>query len=366
MVTYLLISGWLAGWILLWRLPALTRRSPTRAHRTSVVIPARNEADRLPLLLESLRTQTLPPTEVVVVDDHSSDGTAEAAAAFAGVTVVPAADMPPGWTGKSWACTTGVAQATGDTLVFLDADVELAPDALAALVATWEPHGGLLSVQPHHHIVRPVEALSLPFNVVALMGLGVGSLVPPRHGWGAAGPCMITSRAEYEAAGGHRAVRAAVAEDLALADRFSEAGLPVQIRGGAGDVRFRMYRDLPGIFEGWSKNVATGARRTPFLRSIGVGLWITSLLVALGAVFGGDAVPAVSGLPAVAALYAAVALQVGVLGRRVGRFGPAAAAWPVLALFFVGVFTWSAGRTFLLRQVRWSGRTLHLTGGDAG
>ena len=144
-----------------------------------------------------------------------------------------------------------------------------------------------------------------------------------------------------------------------------EAHQPVQVRSGAGDVRFRMYRNLPGLFEGWSKNVATGARRTPFLRSIGVGLWITSLLVAVGAVFGG-AVPAVSSLLTVAVLYAAVALQMAVLGRRVGRFGPAAAAWPVLAVFFVGVFTWSAGRTFLLRQVRWSGRTLHLSGGDAG
>lgn len=365
MVTFLLIAGWLAGWILLWRLPTLDRRRPAHAHSVSVIIPARNEADRLPLLLESLRTQSRPPDEVVVVDDHSTDGTGLAAAAFPGVTVVPAADMPPGWTGKSWACDTGVASSTGDVLVFLDADVELAPDALAALVATWEPQGGLLSVQPHHHIVRPVEALSLPFNVVALMGLGVGSLLPPRHGWGAAGPCMITSRDAYRSAGGHRSVRRAVAEDLALADRFVEADQPVQVRSGAGDVRFRMYRNLPGLFEGWSKNVATGARRTPFLRSIGVGLWITSLLVAVGAVFG-DAVPAVSSLLTVAVLYAAVGIQVGVLGRRVGRFGPAAAAWPVLAVFFVAVFTWSAGRTFLLRQVRWSGRTLHLSGGDAG
>lgn len=365
MVTYLLITGWLAGWILLWRLPTLDRRAPASAHRVSVIIPARNEADRLPLLLESLRTQTRPPDEVIVVDDHSTDATAAVAAAFPGVTLVPAADMPPGWTGKSWACDTGVRHAAGDALVFLDADVELAPDALSALVATWEPHGGLLSVQPHHHIVRPVEALSLPFNVIALMGLGVGSLVPPRHGWGAAGPCMITSRTAYEASGGHRAVRRAVAEDLALADRFVDSGQPVQVRSGAGDVRFRMYRNLPGLFEGWSKNVATGARRTPVLRSIGIGLWVTSLLVAVGAVFGG-AVPAVSGLAAVSVLYALVGLQVAVLGRRVGHFGPAAAAWPVLAVFFVAVFTWSAGRTFVLRQVRWSGRTLHLSGGDAG
>lgn len=365
MATYLLIIGWLAGWILLWRLPTLDRRASARDHRVSVIIPARNEADRLPLLLQSLIDQTTAPHEIVVVDDHSTDGTGAAAAAFGAVRVVPAADMPPGWTGKSWACDTGVNHAEGDVLVFLDADVELAPGALAALVGTWEQSGGLLSVQPHHHIVRPVEALSLPFNVIALMGLGVGSLLPPRHGWGAAGPCMITDRGSYVASGGHRSVRRAVAEDLALADRYTEAGLPVQVRGGASDVRFRMYRNLPGLFEGWGKNVATGARRTPRLRALGTGLWVTALLIALGGVFA-DAVPAVSGLAAAAALYAAVALQVGVLGRRVGRFGPAAAAWPVLVVFFVAVFTWSSGRTFVLRQVRWSGRTLHLSGGDAG
>ncbi len=225
MTTLLLIAGWLAGWILLWRLPTLDRRTAARRHRVSVVIPARNEADRLPLLLESLAAQTRRPDQVVVVDDHSDDGTAAAARAFADVVVVSAPDMPAGWTGKSWACQTGVARSDGDALVFLDADVELAPTALEALVATWEERGGLLSVQPHHHIVRPVEALSLPFNVVALMGLGVGSLLPPRHGWGAAGPCMITSRREYDAAGGHGSVRRAVAED-ARGRAGVGAGLP--------------------------------------------------------------------------------------------------------------------------------------------
>ena len=214
-------------------------------------------------------------------------------------------------------------------------------------------------MQPHHETAGPVETLSLPFNVVALMGLGIGSLWPPRVGWGAAGPCMITSRETYEAVGGHAAVRQAVAEDMALADRYAAAGEPVHCLAGGDRVRFRMYRDLRGIFEGWSKNMATGARRTPLLRSLAIALWVTATLAAAGSLVGAPTTPQAS-LPVLA-------------GRLPGRPGAvrgpgppgrpvrwAAAAWPVLIVFFVVVFLWSLVSTFLVRRVRWSGRTLRL------
>lgn len=355
-MTWVLLAGWVAGWVLLWRLPRPAPTDGATADRVvSVVIPARNEADRLPTLLDGLVRQTRPPDQIVVVDDDSTDGTGDLARAVPGVEVLPAPVVPDGWTGKSWACATGVAASRGDVLVFLDADVTLADDALESLLGSWSRHGGLVSVQPHHHVRRPVEALSLPFNVVSMMGLGVGSLVPPRRQWGAAGPCLVTSRSDYDAVGGHRAVAAAVAEDLALAERFVATGLPVHCLGGGGRIGYRMYRDLRGLVEGWGKNVATGAGRTPMLRALGIALWITALLTALGAVTSGTGGPLVA-----LGLYAGATAQVAAMGRQVGRFGPAALAWPVLVAFFVALFAWSAVRTLVVRRVTWSGRTVEL------
>ncbi len=352
-MTWLVLIGWLAGWVLLWQVPRVRApRLPVDGARVSIVIPARNEADRLPDLLASLHRQSLVPHEVVVVDDGSTDATAEVAAT-AGARVLAAPPVPDGWTGKSWACATGADATDGDVVVFLDADVVLADDALAAVVAAWREGGGMVSVQPHHHPRRPVEALSLPFNVIAVMGLGIGSLLPPRQEWGAAGPCLVLARRDYDAIGGHHAVRAAVAEDLALAERAVAAGLPVRCLGGGSLLHFRMYRDLRGLVEGWGKNVATGARHTPLLRSLGTVLWITALLTLALRIPG---LPLASG----GALYLAVAVQVFLLGRQVGRFGAAALVWPVLLAGFVAVFALSAARTVLLRRVRWSGRDVVL------
>lgn len=360
-----LVLGWSAGWVLLWRLPRLDSRSPEAPSvdphtSVAVVIPARNEADRIPLLLDSLGRQTRAPDRIVVVDDGSSDGTGAIARGYPSVDVVDAPPVPDGWTGKSWACATGVGTVPSDVLVFLDADVVLDDGALDSVLAEHQRTGGLLSVQPHHHIGSPVEALSLPFNVITMMGTGTGSLVRSRSEWAAAGPCMVTSTADYHRIGGHRSVRGEVAEDLALAQRFRRSGLPVRCIGGGDLVWFRMYRDLRGVVQGWGKNVATGAGRTPPLRTAAVILWVAALLrvahLAVATIFTGtDVSPAV-----VAVAYAAVTVQVALMARQVGRFGPAALLWPLLLAFFVSVFAWSSIRTLLVHQVTWSGRSIRV------
>ncbi|WP_207727271.1 glycosyltransferase family 2 protein [Caproicibacter fermentans] len=107
----------------------------------SVIIPARNEERNLPLLLESLQRQTRRADEVLVIDDFSSDRTADVAERF-GATVVHSAPLPEHWTGKNWAVWNGYLKSTGEILVFLDADVRLAPDALKSLLAQRERSGG--------------------------------------------------------------------------------------------------------------------------------------------------------------------------------------------------------------------------------
>jgi 4,4'-diaponeurosporenoate glycosyltransferase len=365
------LAGWAAGWWLAWDLPALRRaragRDDRAAGRTragavvpggqtvAVVVPARDEQGSLPALLSSLAAQHPRPSEVVVVDDASSDATGSVAAA-GGATVVPAGERPPGWTGKTWACDVGVRATAAEVLVLLDADVELAPGALAALVAEHEDVGGLLSVLPEHRPVRAYEQASAPCNVVSVMGTGAATPGARGRSDGAFGPCLVVRRSTLQAVGGFESVRADVVEDLALARRVADLGLAVTARRGGDLVGFRMYPDGPGqLVEGWTKNLAAGAAAVPRHRAALVGLWVTSGLLPVVVVLTGRARRRFA-LGAAVLAWAASGVQFHVLVRRVGRFrwwvGP---AHPAL----LGAFTGLVVRSEVARRrgvVRWKGR----------
>jgi 4,4'-diaponeurosporenoate glycosyltransferase len=338
MALTLALLGLLSGALLLCRLPAPGRsRSATRP---SVVIPARDEETRLPHLLASLAKSDLQPLEVLVVDDGSRDNTAAVARA-GGARVIAAPPLPEGWTGKCWACSLGAQQARGEVIVFLDADVTLATDALARVVAEVEARGGLVSVQPYHRVPRAYEKLSAFFNLVALMGVdafGVrrGRVKPA----GAFGAVLAATRAEYAARGGHTAVRAEVLEDVALAGRFDT----VTLFAGRDTAAFRMYPGGPAeLIEGWSKNIASGATATRPSTAVMIFLWITGAFTAL----------------AHPASWAAYAAQLVWMLRRVGSFGAATGIlYPLPLAAFVLLFARSAFLAFARGEVRWKGRTI--------
>lgn len=323
---------------------------PAAAHPTatiSVVIPARDEERNLPHLLRSLAAQSTSPHEVVVVDDGSTDATAEVARTH-GATVIPALDRPDGWLGKPWACQTGAGAATGSHLLFLDADVTLGPTAIARLAATHDR--GLLTVQPHHRTERAYEELSLVPNVVALLGTGAAAIAGRPAMRGAFGPCLLTSRGDYGLAGGHAAVHDQLVEDLALGEAYRTAGLPVDGRLGGDVVAYRMYPDGVGrLVEGWTKNLAAGATRVG-VAAVGATAWVAASAAAVaGAVLDPS--------PVAAALYVLAAAQLAWLGRRVGSFRWwTAALYPIPLAFFVAVFLRSAALTALGRPVTWRGR----------
>jgi len=371
--TVVVVAGWLAGWWLLWRVPAVGGRSPSRSATppeptrvdpsgVAVVIPARNEAASLPTLLDSLSRQTLPPTQVIVVDDASDDGTGEIARRYPGVTVVEGAPLPPGWTGKTWACHQGTRLAVCDRIVFLDADVVLAPDGLEAVVAELDRCGGLVSVQPYHRTERPYEQLSAPFNVVAMMGVGAAS--PGRMGRSSAafGPCLACRRADYDAVGGHAAVRSEIVEDIAIAARFARAGLPVHAFGGAQRLAFRMYPEgLRQLVEGWSKNFVSGAGATSRARLALVVLWIAALLSGPRLVLDGLAGAGAASMVVGAAAVGASVLQQRVMLRQVGTFSwLTTVCYPLLLAVFLAVFARSLWLTTVRREVAWRGRTIAL------
>lgn len=348
--------------------PAGGQRTP--AVGVSVVVPARDEERSVPTLLRSLRRLTAGVAEVVVVDDGSRDAT-PAVARAAGADVLPAGDPPPGWTGKSWACHVGARATRGDLLLFLDADTELAADALGGLLSLHDRHGGLVSVQPFHDVVRPYEQLSAYFNVVSVLASAASTRRPGRRPM-AFGPCLLTSRADYERAGGHAAVRAEILDDVQLAVAYQRAGLPVRWFVGGRSVRMRSYPDgLRQLAAGWTKNVASGAAAAAPGPTLATVLWVsTHHAVAVGGAMAlleaatGRGVPLASGHPALwAVAWVGVAAQLGSMLRRLGSF-----RWwtwvlfPVPLLAFDVLFARSAVRTALRRSVRWRGREVDLSG----
>ena len=354
-----LLVRWLLGWALGLRLPALPAVEAETAMTTSVavLIPARNEASTLPQLLNALSLQTLQASEVIVIDDHSSDGTADLAANVEGrlpVRVIASAPLPAGWCGKTWALHQGVQGCRAETLVFLDADTEPLPNFVASLVAQLHQLGGLVSVQPYHRTEKAYEQLSLLFNLVGLMAVPLG----PGCGVGF-GPAMATSRSDYVRSGGHAAVSGRVVEDWFLAHCYEAAGLPVSAFIGDGLITYRMYPGgLADLVLGFDKNFATAAGEVRWPWMLAVLLWLSGLFWAAwclpAALFGwplvGDRGLLVNGL-----IYTLSVLQLSVLTRRVGRFSWINALFPIPVLFFLVVFV-MAILNLERGRVRWKER----------
>lgn len=337
----------MVGWWLLWRLPRPSAGGADLAG-TTVVVPARNEAANLARLLPTIRDAAV---EVIVVDDQSEDGTADVARAH-GATVLATEGPPAGWTGKAWACASGAAAATGQRLVFLDADVVVEPGGLGRVVAEQRRRGGLVSVLPWHEVPRPHEQLSAMFNLVAPMAVDAfGAFGGRRAARGAFGPCIALDRELYERSGGHGAehVRGAVLDDVELARAVQAVGADVHLFGGRGSgLRFRMYpTGLGPLIEGWTKNFAGGAASTRPTTILLVVVWLSGLIAA-------TLRPGPFGL-----VYAAYAVQLLVLLRRVGGYSRLTALlFPIPVAFFVLVFLRSVVRTFVRREVRWRGRDI--------
>ena len=326
----------------------------------SVVIPARDEESTLPALLDGLAHQTLVLREVTVVDDHSSDGTARVAAA-GGARVVEAPPLPDGWTGKAWACATGVSETTGDVLVFLDADTVPGPEFLARVLTLLDERGGLVSVMPYHRMERGYERLSAFFHVIAWMGIGAASARRHAPVTGAFGPCLACRRADYDAVGGHEAVRAAVVDDIALARRFRAADLPVFVAAARDAARYRLYADgIRQLADGWSKNFAAGAGSTPVIRFLLVMAWVIGCGTAAQVPFRSAmtaladwSYPGIVGWVA----YAAFAVQLAAMLRPLGNYSWSAALFPIplaawFAIFLRSIVWMARGR------VRWKGRVV--------
>ncbi len=336
------LALWAAGFLLLPRLRACDDvEGPKSMRGLSLVIPARDEAHNLPVLLNSLAGQSDLPGEIIVVDDGSTDDTA-AVAAQLGATVLVSQPLPAGWRGKTWACHQGARAATGDLLCFVDADTCFAAGGLARVLACYQ--GGAFSAGPWHAVREPYENLSLFFNLNMVVGT-----VPDRL----FGQLLLVDRESYQRVGGHASVRGRILENFRLAEEFSAAGVRVRSVAGKGAISFRMYPGgLRELVAGWVKGFAAGAAKTPRSTLCLMVAWMSGLAtVALCCLLVDESLK--FGL-----LYLLCAAQVAWFGRRVGAFRwYAALLYPVPLGFFFVVFALSSLRAG--KRVTWKGRGIN-------
>lgn len=239
--------------------------------RVSLLVPARDEALNLATTLPLMLAQ--PVWEVLVLDDASSDGTGAAVSAQAEadprLRLLRGRALPPGWTGKNWACRQLAEAASGELLLFVDADVRLRAGALAAALDLFRASGaGLLSVWPRQITPTLPERLVVPLvDMVLLAGLPyplVRSL-PAASLAAGNGQFMLWSREAYRSSGGHEAVRGEVLEDVRLSQRAKAAGVPLTLALGTSLIEVRMYRDWSALVDGFAKNIFAGSGPLPAL-----------------------------------------------------------------------------------------------------
>jgi len=235
--------------------------------RVSVLLPARDEADRIgPTLRALLAQRGVPGLEVVVLDDGSADATAEIVRDIAGEDprlrlIDGGPHLPAGWLGKNWACArlAEAADATSSVLVFLDADVCLAPDGLARTVALLrEAELHLVSPYPKQladgvgpRLVQPL----LQWSWLTFLPLGLAERSPRASLTAANGQLLAVDAAAYRDWGGHTAVRDQVIEDVALARMAKRHGFRPAVADGTDVATCRMYADWPTLQEGYTKSL---------------------------------------------------------------------------------------------------------------
>lgn len=224
--------------------------------RISVLVPARDEQARIGPTLRSL-TRLEGVAEVMVLDDDSRDATADLVRA-AGLPLLEGRTPPPaGWLGKPWACQRLAEAASGDVLVFLDADVEVVPDAALRAAAMLDdidmvcPYPKQVVHGPLQRLVQPLLQWSwLTFLPLALAERSGHPLLAAGNG-----QFLAVRREAYFAAGGHAGVRGEVLEDLALARSMKAAGFRTAMADGTHIATCRMYEDDAELVAGYEKSL---------------------------------------------------------------------------------------------------------------
>jgi hypothetical protein len=335
---------------------------PNTRPAVSVLIPARNEERSIRAAVESALTSRGVEVEVVVLDDRSEDATSKVvedlAASDGRVRLLHGPPLPPGWCGKQHACAALAREARHPLLAFLDADVRLAPDGLARMVAFLETSGAdLVSGIPRQETGTLLERLVIPLIHFVLLGfLPLWRMRRRRHPAYAAGcgQLFLARRDAYERAGGHAAIRTSLHDGITLPRAFRRAGLRTDLCDATEVSCCRMYRGAAELWHGLAKNATEGLGHPRLIVP-------TTLLLLGGGVLPLGLALAAPWLPPPAALLALAATVLlyspRLAAMRRFRQSPLGAVLHPLGVAVLVAIQWYALlRALLGRPAAWKGR----------
>ena len=271
---------------------ALCEDPDTPGRRVSVLVPARNEEATIKACVEGIFASGCPVHEVVVFNDASTDRTGEILAALQQrhprLRVVDGTGLPDGWVGKPHACHRLEQEAAGDVLVYLDADVTLEPGGLARLLGLLEGQGlpgrrpDLVTAVPRQETGTAGEALLMPLlhlTYVSWLPLLLIHLSGNDRFLAANGQVLAVRRPMLQQVGGWRAVRHEIVDDMAMCRLVKRTGGKVVFADGHRMARCRMYRSLPELWKGFSKNLYEGIGAHPAALAFVLGLYSLCFVV---------------------------------------------------------------------------------------
>lgn len=359
----------LAAWVYLlalhgqfWRSrPVLDAAAPSGRAKVAVVVPARDEAESIRASIASLLAQEYAgEVSVLLVDDNSSDGTAEIAALLGGerLSILKGAPLPSGWTGKLWAVHQGLAHAqarAADYVLLTDADIEHAPGHVSALVAKAERDGlDLVSEMVRLHCATLAERALIPAFVFFFQMLYPFAWVadPRKRTAGAAGGTMLVARAALDRIEGVQRIRHQLIDDCALAGEIKRSGGRIWLGHAESAVSRRVYRDGREVWEMIARTAYVQLRHSPLLLAgCVVGMSVLYCWPPMLA-FMARGVPQILG--GAAWLLMALAFQPTL--RRYRRWPLWGVALPVIGLFYLGATVASAVRHYAGRGGGWKNR----------
>ena len=365
------VCGCLVLFLVIVNLAATPRLSRAKtlagpAPRVSVIVPARNEERAITVAVGSQLAQDYPDFEVLVVNDRSTDRTGTILEALARenprLRIISGADPGPGWLGKPHALWLGAREASGEILLFADADVRYHPRCLREAVAFLESRRvDFLALLPRMEAEGFWENVLMPYIIGAFFaGPGIlANLDRPRWVAAGGGAGNMIRRDAYEAIGGHEALKASVVDDVALALRAKRSGFRVRAVRAEDRVAVRMYRGFREVWDGFGKNVAylfqgfTGAA----LLLLTVSWFTVNILppaILLCALLGAQ----VSRLDLALAVWG-TALPI--LARVVLAAALGDPLWPsfthpIMAAVWAGITCRSLFQRIVLRRLTWRGR----------
>lgn len=344
----------------------------TACPRVSVVVPARNEAANIRACLEAILAQRHPGLEIVVVDDRSEDATAAIAGEVSSrdgrVRLVAGEPLPSGWIGKCWALHQGAQHATGEWLLFVDADTRLRPGAVAGALDEARRRGAaVFSALTEQELPTVWERVVMPAVFAAIAEAMPIELVnnPGLPGFALAnGQFLLVRRDAYDAIGGHAAIRAEIAEDARFAQRAKQLGWRYWLGDGRALATAHMYDTPAAMWDGWTKNLHAGVRLNPWIVPPGLVVFAAGLIGPYWTLYRaaqtGWGGLALTGLVQLGALFAA--------RRRVdATFGVPwryTLAQPFGHAAFIALLSASLVKVLSGRGVTWKGRRYYAS--DAG